>query len=299
MMKQYVRNDGKAKFLHISFWAKAQNVRKFVGVVGNDRQFAIYIGDRTGPNGSVSHDWQQYKSFVKVPTTESEVMVSLEMYGPGTIWIDDVTASFSDSASLVGDTNDDAMADVKDVKNEDLRAGSDPLMRYFLIGAHAPEPASGYKLLVVLPGGAGSAGFNPFIRRVWKNALPPGYLIAELVAPQWSDNQFETIVWPTRKQKWQGMKFATEDFVEKVIKDVQKKHKIDASKVYTMSWSSGGPAAYAASLGVPAIKGSFVAMSIFRPEQLPPLFGAKGQAYYIYHSPEGQAHSDERSAVGS
>src|SRR5690242_6736291 len=111
-----------------------------------------------------------------------------------------------------------------------------------------------------MPGGSGSADFNPFIRRIWKNALPAGYLIAELVAPVWSDGQAEKLVWPTRKQRWQTMKFATEDFVEKVIQDVGKHHKVDTAHVYTLSWSSSGPAPYAASMGVSAIKGSFVAM---------------------------------------
>src|SRR5262249_48911066 len=48
-----------------------------------------------------------------------------------------------------------------------------------------------------------------------------------------------------------------------------------------------GPAAYALSVAedIP-IAGSFVAMSVFKPEQLPPLTAAKGRSFYVLHSPE-------------
>jgi predicted esterase len=54
-----------------------------------------------------------------------------------------------------------------------------------------------------------------------------------------------------------------------------------------LSWSSGGPAAYAVSLD-PAtrVTGSFIAMSVFRPEKLPDLAAAKGRLYYLLHSPK-------------
>jgi predicted esterase len=54
-----------------------------------------------------------------------------------------------------------------------------------------------------------------------------------------------------------------------------------------LSWSSGGPAAYAISL-TPAtrVTGSFIAMSISRSEQSPVLSNAKGKAYYLLQSPD-------------
>lgn len=285
MMGQSIALDGRAKQVRFSFWAKCDKAAKFTMVAGFpstkgiDREWGIYIGDREGRGTTETNDWKQFTGSVKIPAGVESAIITLEMYGPGTVWVDDVSATLSAT-----DTPEDPAADVADVKNEDLRAGNDPLMRYFLIGGHQPAPEAGYKLLVVLPGGDGSANFNPFIRRVWKNALPPGYLIAELVAPKWSEDQAQQLVWPTRKVKWQGMKFATEDFIDKVIQDVKKRQKID--KVFSLSWSSGGPAAYAASLTVPGLKGSFVAMSVFRPEELPALFAAKGHAYYLLQSPD-------------
>ncbi len=180
-----------------------------------------------------------------------------------------------------------APSDVADVPVLDLNAGGNEKMRYFLIGPRPDErvSAEGYKLLVVLPGGDGGADFNPFVCRIFKNALPAGYIVAQPVAFKWTADQ--QIVWPTRMNKVPGQQFATEDFVEAVIKDVRSKHKLDDRHIYTLSWSSGGPAAYAVSLAENSpVRGSFVAMSVFKPDQLPSLDRAKGRAYYLYHSPD-------------
>jgi predicted esterase len=91
--------------------------------------------------------------------------------------------------------------------------------------------------------------------------------------------------WPTRKDKVAGSKFSTEDFILAAIKAVGEKHKLDPRRVFTFSWSSGGWAAWHASF-LKEIRGSFIAMAVFYPEQLPPLAQAKGRVYYLYHSPE-------------
>src|SRR5438105_2978850 len=70
-----------------------------------------------------------------------------------------------------------AQDDVADIPSQDLRIGGDEHQRYFLIGPKdgAKEPKTGYKLLIVMPGGSGDAGFHPFVKRIYTNALPPGY----------------------------------------------------------------------------------------------------------------------------
>ncbi len=149
----------------------------------------------------------------------------------------------------------------------------------------AKQPAKGYGLFVILPGGDGSADFHPFVKRIYKNALSDQYLAAQPVAVKWTADQ--KIVWPTKTNKVAKMKFTTEEFVDAVIQDVAKNHKIDRNRVFTLSWSSSGPAAYAVSLHDKSrVKGSFIAMSVFNPRFLPPLKGAKGHAYYLYHSPD-------------
>ena len=100
------------------------------------------------------------------------------------------------------------------------QVGDDAQQRYFLIEQPAgPAPERGRRLLVILPGGDGSADFNPFVRRIAQHAVPRGWLVAQLIAPRWSDEQFERIVWPTITSPWQGMRFSTEAFIEAVVAD--------------------------------------------------------------------------------
>jgi predicted esterase len=179
-----------------------------------------------------------------------------------------------------------AQDDGAGVVSRDLRAGKDSHKRYFLVepakGAKAPK--DGHGLLVVLPGGDGSADFHPFVKRVFKNAVPEGYVLAQPVAVKWTEGQ--EIVWPTAKDRVEGMKFSTEEFIDVVIKDVAGTYKLDPKRIFTLTWSSSGPAGYAASLAGTKVTGSFVAMSVFKPDALPPLEKAKGHAYFLYHSPD-------------
>jgi predicted esterase len=179
-----------------------------------------------------------------------------------------------------------AQEDVADIPSQDLRAGKDENKRYFLIGPlkDVKAPKKGYGLVVVLPGGPGSADFHPFVKRIYKHATPEGYLLAQPVAVKRTDEQ--EIVWPTKKSRVEEMKFSTEEFVDAVIEDVAGRHKINPERVFTLAWSSSGPAAYAISLTNPKVTGSFIAMSVFRPDLLPSLEKAKGHGYFLYHSPD-------------
>lgn len=184
--------------------------------------------------------------------------------------------------------------ELPDLKVTFARGDTDPLtvagnpdMRYFLYGPSAgAAPEGGWKLLLVLPGGDGSADFRGFVEHLATSAVPPGFIVAQLIAPQWTDDE-NRIVWPTVKLPDPRMKFPTEDFIAAVAKDVQNAHPIDSRHVYALGWSSGGPPVYAASVtpGSP-LTGCFVAMSVFKPQTMPPLDAAKGKAYYILHSPE-------------
>lgn len=184
-----------------------------------------------------------------------------------------------------------AQDDVADVPSKDIRIGEDDKKHYFLIGPakNAKAPKAGFKLLLVLPGGDGSAEFNPFVRRIWKNAMPEGYLVAQLVAPKWTEEQAKKVVWPTAKSKVSEAQFSTETFIADVVADVRKHHKIDDKHVYALAWSSSGPAVHAAMLKKDTpLKGAFIAMSVFRPADLPDLAAAKGRPYYLY-----QSHGDK------
>lgn len=175
-----------------------------------------------------------------------------------------------------------AAADVTSVRTS---VEGKPKQEYFLIrDAEAPEPEDGYKLLLVLPGGDGSAEFNPFVTQIARRAVGPEFVVAQLVAVKWTSDQ--SIVWPTGESEVEDAEFTTEEFIEAVIGGLRKSHPVDPRHVYTLSWSSSGPAAYAAALEVDEVKGSFIAMSVFKPELLPRLSRARGHRFYLHHSPD-------------
>lgn len=177
---------------------------------------------------------------------------------------------------------------VQETPVEDLRIDDDENKHYFLIGpkAEAKPPTDGYRLLVVLPGGDGSAHFHPFVKRIFENALRDGYILAQAVAPKWSDDK-NRIVWPTKKLRGKKMKFPTETFIAEIIKDVQGRHTIDAKHIYLLGWSSGGPPCYAIAIDRKTpVRGAFVVMSVFKPDLLPPLARGKGKSFYVLHSPQ-------------
>jgi predicted esterase len=167
-------------------------------------------------------------------------------------------------------------------------AGGDENKAYFLIRADRNDtPDDGYKLLLILPGGDGSVDFHPFITRVHDHALDDDWIIAQLVAPVWDPQQPNMVVWPTRGMPWEGMKFSTEEFIDAVMADVMQRHPIDERHIYAMGWSSGGPPVYAATMRKETkLRGAFVAMSVFHPQQYPDPAGAKGRVFYLLHSPD-------------
>jgi predicted esterase len=171
------------------------------------------------------------------------------------------------------------------VKSARMQAGDDARKSFFLMEPKTPKPPkAGYGLIVVMPGGDGSAEFEPFVKRVYAQAIPDNCLLVQLIAVEWAPKQ--PIVWPTRTSRVPKQRFTTEEFIEAVIAETARKYPLDRRHIVTLSWSSSGPAAYSASMSPgTSITGSFVAMSVFKstPQELRQ---AKGQVYYIYHSPE-------------
>jgi predicted esterase len=181
----------------------------------------------------------------------------------------------------------EAPADLADMKVEHLQAGADVKKRYFIIHRAVKPPKSGWRTLFVLPGGSGDASFQPFVTRIAQHALPEAYLVVQLVAPVWSPEQARTIVWPTDTPRTPEAKFSTSEFFLAVLSELSARHKLDPRYLFTLTWSSSGPNGYALSmLPKGGITGTFVAMSVFKPEVLPPLSKAKGHPFYLYHSPQ-------------
>ncbi len=155
---------------------------------------------------------------------------------------------------------------------------------FHVIGDESKEaPENGFKLLIVLPGGDGSKAFTPFIKRIYQNCLDEDYLVIQLIARKWSKKQYAT--WPTRYLKVKNMKTSTEEFITQAINEVKKQTKVDSRHITAFGWASGGGAIYTTALKEKSpITGSFIAMSVFKPNLLPPLSNAKDRHFYIFHS---------------
>lgn len=185
--------------------------------------------------------------------------------------------------------------DIADVPWSLEHVGDEERMSYFLVGADAEReaPKKGWRLLVVLPGGDGSAEFRDFSRRIWKNALhdparpdeASQYLLVQLIAPKWREDQ--DIIWPSKALPTPDMRFTTEEFVDAVVAEVLEEHEIDREHVFALGWSSSGTSVYAAALAKKTrFTGALIAMSVWKPTLLPELDHAKKRAFAILHSPE-------------
>jgi predicted esterase len=177
--------------------------------------------------------------------------------------------------------------DLVDVPALDLRIADDEKKRYFLIGnVESPSPRTvGRRVLVVMPGGDGSAAFSPFIRRIYQRTLNDEWVIAQIVAPKWGRGQ--TVVWPKQSQPFPAARFSTEQLIDDVIDDVATRCLIDHSEVYVLAWSSSGPLAYAIALrDKPRIAGAFIAMSVFNEREYSKPNAPPAVGFYLLQSPE-------------
>src|SRR5690606_19218942 len=138
--------------------------------------------------------------------------------------------------------------------------------RYHLIEARAEPGEKGHGLLVVLPGGSGTADFLPFVQNGILGAAPADFVGAMLTAVTWTDDQ--QIVWRTARRRVPRMKFSTEQRVAAVLADVRARKTIDPTRIVLLAWSSSGPAVYDIALGRDTpFERAYVAMSVFKPDR--------------------------------
>lgn len=172
---------------------------------------------------------------------------------------------------------------------EDRAAGEDKMKRYFLI-RHRPEPAAEpkeYGLLLVLPGGPGSAEFLPLCANgIAKYGVPEDFAVAQLVAPVWDAAEAKMLVWPGAALPSTRAKFTSERFIDAVIDDVGARLPVKAGRVFTLGWSSSGHVLYSSALTNPRIGGSFIAMARFYPAAMAQAEKARGKRFYFWHSPD-------------
>src|SRR5271170_4778767 len=81
---------------------------------------------------------------------------------------------------------------------QERQVGTNNDQRYFLIEHKTVrKPGEQLGLVVMLPGGPGSRDFLPFCANVLTlEGIPTNYVVAELIAPQWSTNE-NRVIWPS------------------------------------------------------------------------------------------------------
>lgn len=163
-----------------------------------------------------------------------------------------------------------------------------PKSRFFVVPPREAGPAgAALRLLVVLPGGAGTSDFLPFVENGILAQAPPGTVGVLVAAVKWRDDQ--RIVWPTAKNKVPGMAYTTEEYVRAVVAAVEQDHRIDPAGRAVLGWSSSGPAVFPllAAADGPFARG-YVAMSVWPGKALGDLAGAAGRRIVLDQSPDDQ-----------
>lgn len=100
---QQVERTGDAPRLKVSAWVKADNLTKAI----LDAQFfdetkqwshawVAYIGRKEVGGAPISHGWTRYEGVVAIPPGTKTIAVAPQIYGPGSVWFDDVEASYTD-----------------------------------------------------------------------------------------------------------------------------------------------------------------------------------------------------------
>ncbi len=98
---QTVPCTGASPKLRVAAWVKCEQVTKaildveFVRASGEvTHEWAAYIGAKNSNDPPVTHEWKQYSGVVTIPPGTTQLHIGLQMYGPGTVWFDDVEAAY-------------------------------------------------------------------------------------------------------------------------------------------------------------------------------------------------------------
>jgi RNA polymerase sigma-70 factor (ECF subfamily) len=100
---QSVPYTGDAKRLTVSTYVRARTARKaildvqFLGSSGQmlGHKWAIFIGQAKSGDPPANHDWKRYSGTVDIPAGTKEIVIAPQMYGPGVVWFDEISAVYA------------------------------------------------------------------------------------------------------------------------------------------------------------------------------------------------------------
>jgi RNA polymerase sigma-70 factor (ECF subfamily) len=99
---QKLERKGESPRLKVSAWVRAEKAGKAI----LDAQFlddkgewthawVAYIGAKGANDPPVTHDWKRYEGVVAIPPRTRQITIAPQMYGPGSVWFDDVAAVYT------------------------------------------------------------------------------------------------------------------------------------------------------------------------------------------------------------
>ncbi len=101
---QEVKRTGTAPRLKVSAFIKTRKMTKaildiqFLNKQGEwTHAWAVYIGAKDAADPPATHDWKQYEGVVAIPEGTEKLLIAPQVYGPGDVWFDDITAEYTDA----------------------------------------------------------------------------------------------------------------------------------------------------------------------------------------------------------
>jgi hypothetical protein len=101
---QVLERKGNKPALRVAAQVKAEGVTKAVidvsfldekgTMIGH--KWASYIGAKEAKDPAANHDWKEYAGKVEIPQGTKKIQISLQMYGPGKVWFDEVRAEYAE-----------------------------------------------------------------------------------------------------------------------------------------------------------------------------------------------------------
>jgi RNA polymerase sigma-70 factor (ECF subfamily) len=100
---QVIERKGDGRTLEVSAQVKAERAAKAtIDVIFLDKndepishKWAAYIGAKGAKDPPANHDWKKYSGKVEIPPRTAKIQLALQIYGPGQVWFDEVSASYS------------------------------------------------------------------------------------------------------------------------------------------------------------------------------------------------------------
>jgi RNA polymerase sigma factor (sigma-70 family) len=101
---QKVDHKGDSPRLKVSAWVKAEKAGKAIldaqfidGDGKRSHAWVAYIGAKEANDPPVSHDWKRYEGIVAIPPDTKQIVIAPQIYGPGTVWFDDLDAEYTNN----------------------------------------------------------------------------------------------------------------------------------------------------------------------------------------------------------